>query len=115
MLGCSASNRENWQLTVGTAVEELEAWHFGDWETLRVCYPKLPALNPAKKQFREPDAIQGGTSEQVEKITKRREYYQGGLPKREIARKPGSALAPFRNRSKSFQACWRPAEAPSKH
>lgn len=111
----SASNPENWQVTVRIAVEELEAWYFGDWEALMACYSKVPPSIPNKKQFRDPDAIQGGTWEQLEKIMKSRGYYQGGLPKREIAKNLGSALDPSRNRSQSFQVFWRTVEALSKH
>lgn len=44
------------------AVEELEAWFFGDWSALQAAYPRVPATIPQKARFRDPDAIVGGTA-----------------------------------------------------
>ena len=44
------------------AVEELEAWFFGDVSALCAAYPRVPATLAAKSQFREPDSIRIGLS-----------------------------------------------------
>ena len=31
----------NWQLVNRIAIEELEAWYFGDWKAVRVAYPNI--------------------------------------------------------------------------
>lgn len=85
------------------AVEELEAWFFGDWEAVRAAYPKVPASIPEKQGYRDPDAIQGGTWEALEKVLKRHGYFQTGLRKIEAARSIAQHMVPERNRSKSFQ------------
>lgn len=61
------------------AIEELEAWYFGDWEAVRAAYPRVPATIPQKRGYRDPDAIQGGTWEAFERILKRSGYFRGGL------------------------------------
>jgi hypothetical protein len=50
------------------AIEELEAWFFGDWAAVRLAYPKVNATIPAKKPYRDPDAITGGTCEALERV-----------------------------------------------
>jgi hypothetical protein len=88
------------------AVEEIEAWYFGDTEALRAAYPRIPASLGAKAAYRDPDAIGGGTWEAMEREL--RGYYPGGLPKVELARRIAPPLDPDRNRSPSFQ-CFRDA------
>ena len=48
------------------AVEEIEAWYFGDMDAIRAAYPKLDAHLAQQSKYRDPDAIQGGTAEQLE-------------------------------------------------
>ena len=43
------------------AIEELEAWYFGDWDAVRKAYPKVAPTIPSKAQYRDPDAIKGGS------------------------------------------------------
>jgi len=43
------------------AIEELEAWFFGDWPAMCAAYPKLDASVPKRAGLRDPDAIKGGT------------------------------------------------------
>ncbi len=43
------------------AVEELEAWFFGDLDALRTAYPSIPQTLMQRAGFRDPDAIGGGT------------------------------------------------------
>lgn len=85
------------------AVEELEAWFFGDWNAVKIAYPKVSANIPEKQKYRDPDAIQGGTWEALETVLKRHGYFQTGLRKIEAARSIAQHMDPERNRSKSFQ------------
>jgi Domain of unknown function (DUF4276) len=86
------------------AIEELEAWYFGDWEAVRVAYPRVPATIPQKKGYRNPDAISGGTWEAFERILRRSGYFRTGLRKVEAARSIAPYMDPARNTSRSFQA-----------
>lgn len=91
-----------WQLVNRIAIEELEAWYFGDWSAVRMAYPRLPATVPNQQRYRDPDAIAGGTWEAFERILQRRGYFKGGLRKIEAARTLGGVVEPERNRSHSF-------------
>lgn len=86
------------------AVEELEAWFFGDWEAVREAYPRVSASIPQQAKYRAPDAIQGGTWEAFERVLKRAGYFQTGLRKIEAARNVASCMLPERNTSPSFIA-----------
>ncbi len=92
-----------WQLVNRIAIEELEAWYFGDWSGVRAAYPRMPRTIPRRRRFRDPDAIQGGTWEAFERIARRHGYFRAGLPKIEVARTLGQHIAPGTNRSRSFQ------------
>lgn len=85
------------------AIEELEAWYFGDWAAVRAAYPRVPATIPSKAGFRDPDAIKGGTWEAFERVLQRAGYFKGGLRKIEAARAIAPHMEPARNRSHSFQ------------
>ncbi|NUO79474.1 DUF4276 family protein [candidate division KSB1 bacterium] len=85
------------------AIEELEAWYFGDWEAVRAAYPRVSKNIPRKESYRNPDAIRGGTWEAFERILQRAGYFIGGLRKIEAARQIAPHLDPERNISKSFQ------------
>lgn len=85
------------------AVEELEAWFFGDWEAVRQAYPKVDARLPAKKSFRDPDAIKGGTWESLERVLQKAGYFKAGIRKLDLARTVGPLLQPARNQSRSFR------------
>ena len=86
------------------AVEELEAWFFGDWEAVQAAYPRVPMSVPKKAGFRDPDAILGGTSEALERIFKNAGYFSTGIRKLELARQVAKEMEIARNRSRSFQA-----------
>ncbi|MEJ5364905.1 MAG: DUF4276 family protein [Desulfosoma sp.] len=101
-------SRESWRLVNRIAVEELEAWYFGDWEAVVGAFPKLSPNVPNQKRFRNPDAISGGTWEAFERLLNACGYYKSGLPKIEVARTLGRVIDPDRCRSKSFQ-CFRDA------
>jgi len=85
------------------AVEELEAWFFGDIEALRAVYPKLSATLGRRESYRNPDAILGGTWERLEHELQQAGYHKGGLPKITVARSVAQQMEPSRNRSQSFQ------------
>lgn len=93
---------ESWQLVNRIAIEELEAWYFGDWPAVRAAYPRLPATIPNQQRYRDADAIAGGTWETFERILQRHGYFKGGLRKIEAARILGGVVAAQRNRSASF-------------
>lgn len=100
----AAKQGHDWQLVNRIAIEELEAWYFGDWPAAQALYPRLPDGVPKRSGFRDPDAIAGGTWEAFERELQRHGYARAGLAKIETARAMGSHLDPARNRSKSFQA-----------
>ena len=84
------------------AIEELEAWFFGDWEAVRQAYGRIDPNTAAKAPYQSPDAITGGTWEAMEREMKRRGYFNSGLPKIEFARSVARHMIPSRNRSPSF-------------
>ncbi|MCX6829975.1 MAG: DUF4276 family protein [candidate division Zixibacteria bacterium] len=85
------------------AIEELEAWFFGDNQALSTAYPRVPTHLHAKAKYRNPDGIPGGTSQALERVLMQAGYYAGGMPKIEVAMKVSSLMNPDRNTSKSFQ------------
>jgi hypothetical protein len=85
------------------AIEELEAWYFGDWAAVHSAYSRVSRTIPYKAKYRDPDAIKGGTWEAFERILKRAGYFNGGLRKIEAARAIAQYMTPKINRSKSFQ------------
>lgn len=98
-----AHGRSRFEVINRLAIEELEAWFFGDPEALVQAYPRVPAMIGRKAQYRNPDAIVGGTWEALERILKQSGYYPGGMPKVETARNVSMYMDPNRNISKSFQ------------
>lgn len=94
----------DWQVVTRIAIEELEAWYFGDWEAVRHAYPDVSANIPYKARFRKPDGVKGGTWEAIAKIMKSAGYFTTGLRKTELARRIGIATEPSRNTSPSFRA-----------
>lgn len=93
-----------YQVVNRLAIEELEAWYFGDWEAVRSAYPRVTATIPGNAKYRDPDAITGGTWEAFERILQRAGYFQTGLRKIEAARAVAQYWQPQDNRSRSFQA-----------
>ncbi len=91
-----------YQVVNRIAIEELEAWYFGDWEAMRACYDRLPPTVPRNARYRHPDAIPA-TWESLERIFQKAGYYKSGLLKVELARTVGPYMDPERNRSDSFR------------
>jgi Domain of unknown function (DUF4276) len=85
-------------------VEELEAWYFGAVPELVIEFPGVPATLANKQGFRDPDAVRGGTHEQLLKVLQRAGHYTGldRLPKIATARRMGKLIDPQSNRSVSF-------------
>lgn len=92
----------SWRMANRIAIEELEAWYFGDWPAVRAAYPKLPTGVPRSRGFRDPDAIAGGTWEAFERVLQRHGYFKSGIAKIEAARAIGGYVEPGRSRSASF-------------
>ena len=85
------------------AIEEIEAWFFGDVDAIVAAYPRVPPTISARAPFRNPDAINGGTWEQLERTLQTAGYYRAGMPKIETADKIARHMVPSRNRSPSFR------------
>lgn len=98
----SASGQGSYQVLNRIAIEELEAWFFGDVEAMCAAYPRVPATLGAKRGFRDPDRIKGGTWERLEQVLQNAGYFKGGLPKIAAAREIAKHMQPDRNRSRSF-------------
>lgn len=102
-LSTRTRNPAKWQVANRLAIEELEAWYFGDWDAVRAVYPKVPKTLAEKAAYRDPDEIRGGTWEAFERVLQRAGYFPSGLLKTEVARALGTRIDPERNRSRSFQ------------
>lgn len=99
----SRPKRRRFAVVNRLAIEELEAWFFGDWEAVRKAYPRVDVNIPKKAGYRAPDAIKGGTWEAFERVLQRAGYFGSGLRKIEAARAVASHMDPGRNTSRSFQ------------
>lgn len=99
----SAAGAVTWQVVTRIAIEELEAWYFGDWAAVRAIYPRVVATLPEQKKCRDPDAVAGGTWEAFERVLQKAGHCKSGLRKIEAARALGGMMQPGRNRSRSFQ------------
>jgi hypothetical protein len=95
------------QVIVRIAIEELEAWYFGDWQAVQAAYPRAPK---PPQHCRAPDAIRGGTWEAFERSMKKSGYFASGLRKIEAATKIAPYIDPDRNTSPSFKALRRAME-----
>lgn len=94
---------QQFQVLNRLAIEELEAWFFGDVEALNAAYPRVSPTLGQREKYRNPDAITGGTWEALERLLQRLNYFPEGLPKITVAREVSRHMNPMRNRSRSFQ------------
>ncbi|HBE17276.1 MAG TPA: hypothetical protein DEG17_03250 [Cyanobacteria bacterium UBA11149] len=94
---------QTFQVINRIAIEELEAWFFGDIQAITAAYPGVSANLGTQAKYRNPDAIAGGTWEALERILQKAGYHQGGLEKNKAAREIARHMNPANNRSKSFQ------------
>ncbi len=99
----SCQKGKSFQVLNRIVIEELEAWFFGDVEAIHQAYPKVSPNLAHQQQFRDPDAIKGGTWEALERVLRKAGYHQGGLEKYKAASEISQYMNPELNRSKSFQ------------
>ena len=99
----SAAPDEDFQVVNRIAVEEIEAWFFGDVEALHTAYPRVSRNLQYQAKYRNPDAVPGGTSEALERLLIQKKYYNDRIPKPIVAQNIAQHMVPSRNRSKSFQ------------
>ena len=99
----NAALNESFQVVNRLAIEELEAWFFGDVEAMHAAYPRIPINLQSKARYRNPDAIRGGTYEALEHLLIQSNYYQERVHKPTVAQNIAQHMEPSRNRSKSFQ------------
>lgn len=85
------------------AIEEIEAWFFGDVPALARAYPRVSSTLGNQARYRDPDAVAGGTWEALERVLKRAGHFTSGLSKIELARTMSAHMDPARNTSPSFQ------------
>ena len=89
------------------AVEELEAWFFGDVAALTAAYPGVSPTLGAQARYRDPDQIGGGTAQALHRVLADAGYYaRTRLPKVEVAQRVALHMDPAVNRSGSFR-CFR--------
>jgi len=99
----SASSGAMYSVVNRLAIEELEAWYFGDWNAVRAAYPRVSETIPHKRGYRNSDAIVGGTWEAFERVLQNSGYFKGGLRKIDAARSIARHMTPSGNTSHSFQ------------
>jgi hypothetical protein len=95
--------RGRFQVVNRLAIEELEAWFFGDVPALTEAYPGVPPTLGRRRGHRDPDSIAGGTWESLERILKRAGHCRAGMVKMETARRVSTFMDPDRNTSRSFR------------
>jgi hypothetical protein len=93
----------DWKVANRIAIEELEAWYFGDWDAVCAAFPRVDATANKRRGQRDADAIRGGTWEAFERILQKGGYFRGGLAKTEAADRVAAHFEPLRCRSRSFQ------------
>ncbi|HBL29794.1 MAG TPA: hypothetical protein DD490_23405 [Acidobacteria bacterium] len=81
----SRAGSRPWQLVNRIAIEELEAWYFGDWTAVCSAYPKVAPGVPQQAGYRDADAIRGGTREALERALQQPRH-RAALAKWKIAR-----------------------------
>jgi hypothetical protein len=85
------------------AIEELEAWFFGDVKAIAAAYPGFPKHLGRKDRYRDPDRITGGTWEALERELRKVGYYPSGMPKIEVSRNISQHMEFRENCSHSFK------------
>lgn len=84
------------------AVEELEAWFFGDPDAVIKAYPRVQRRAFSSRALRHPDTIGGGTWEALERLLQKHNYHSGGLRKIQCAADIGVHMDIANNTSTSF-------------
>ena len=104
LLTRAVSGVADWQVVNRLAIEELEAWFFGEWAGVKSAYPRAAVTIPQQAAYRQPDAIAGGTWEALERVLRKAGYFSGGFRKVEAASAIGKQFDPTRACSPSFIA-----------
>ena len=91
------SDDGQYQVTNRIAIEELEAWFWGDLQALKCAYPRISMNLDKKEGFRNPDAIKGGTWEALERELQRKGYYKEGLRKQQLSQDVSKYIQPLLN------------------
>ena len=94
-----------YQVISRLAIEELEAWFFGDIVALCAAYPGISPTLAQQRGYRDPDAIRGGTEEALLRVLHHAGYYTElkYYPKKEVADAIATCMEPELNRSASFR------------
>ncbi len=101
----STSSEYHFNFLGRIAIEELEAWFFGDLEAIHKAYPRVDFHHLTHcVEYRDPDRIEGGTWEALYRELKNAKYVRRGLPKIRTAREIAAHMNPDQNRSASFRA-----------
>jgi hypothetical protein len=98
-----SEDKKTFQVLNRIAIEELEAWFFGDISAIVAAYPRVSPNLGQQEKYRDADAIRGGTWENLEKVLQRAGHHKGGLEKLRAAREISQYMEPHLNRSRSFQ------------
>ncbi len=107
LLTRSKASDRPWRVVNRIAIEELEAWYFGDPEAVCAAYPRVPRGFTNRAPYRQPDAIAGGTWEAFERLLQAHGYFKNGIPKMQVARDIAMRFVPERNTSPSFQTFYK--------
>lgn len=83
------------------AIEELEAWFFGDKKAIKKTYKKVNPNELDKPRYSNPDTI-SNTWEELERLLQKFHYYPGGLSKIQNAQVISKNMDVKNNSSKSF-------------
>lgn len=83
------------------AIEELEAWFFGDVPALSRAFPGVPPTLGQRAGYRDPDAITD-TWERLERTLQQAGHHTSGLRKLEAAARIGAEMDVEVNQSNSF-------------
>jgi hypothetical protein len=99
----SSVGPSRWQLANSIAVEELEAWYFGEWQAVCAAFPKVSPNAIHQGRYYRSNAIAGGTWEALERVLQRFGYFKSGLRKAEAARAISAHINAGASKSASFQ------------
>jgi len=96
------------QVVTRLAIEELEAWFFGDVPALSAAYSGVSMSLDQKREYRDADAIKGGTAQALLRVLQEAGHYKGisRPPKLEMAERVAAQMQPDRNTSRSFRVFW---------
>lgn len=103
LLSLSVAREGRWRFASRIAIEELEAWFFGDGDAVRAVFRGVSESVPRQARYRDPDAIRGGTWEALERVLDGSGHGRGTVQKVNLARAVAEHFDPDRCRSASFR------------